>query len=284
MSETVEALEHVPFFEGLDEPEKEYLATFLEHQRYPANSLLFKKGEPGDSLYIVAGGRVELFIKDNVGEHVSFHIANPGEVFGEISLLDEGPRTASAMALEDTDLLVLSRAHLKLFLVRYPHAALDLLAVLGRRVRRADELVAHRVSKNVNSEAEEIMGAVQRIANFIAEFSGSMPFLILNAIFFTVWISINVGLFPFITPFDPYPFGFLTMAVSLEAIFLSIFVLLSQNIQSAKERVRNDIEYEVNIKAELEVAELHAKFDDLKADLMKKIHKIESGIRTIAKD
>lgn len=272
-------LDNVPFFKGLSPEEGRHLSELLEEQFAPKGAHLFKRGDPGDTVYIVHTGQVELYIVDNFGDRITLHVAEPGEVFGEVSFLDDGPRTANAAALEDSQLLTLSRRHLKIFLERHPGAAVELLAVLGRRVRRAAELMTNRVSRNPNLETEVKFNIFQRVANFIAEFSGSMPFLLMNLVLFTVWISINTGVLPILDPFDPYPFGFLTMAVSLEAIFLSIFVLLAQNLQAAKDRVRNDIEYDINIKAELEVAELHAKFDELRAEVLKRMNNIENGLK-----
>src|SRR5205085_11348593 len=125
---------------------------------------------------------------------------------------------------------------------RNPDAALHLLAVIGHGTRKADSLLITRVSRNVNTEVEEELTPLLRVADWISWFSGSMPFLLLNAIWFTVWIAMNT--LPLGIPqFDPYPFGLLTMIVSLEAIFLSCFVLISQNRQTEKDRVRSDIEY-----------------------------------------
>jgi uncharacterized membrane protein len=130
-------------------------------------------------------------------------------------------------------------------------------------------------SGNVNVAFESNLSLPQRMANWIADFSGSMPFLALNALIFLIWIVINVELVPGIAAFDPYPFGFLTMSVSLEAIFLSIVVLLAQNLNSAKERVRNDIEYEVNLKAERKITELHRRVTQLHNDMSRRLAKLE---------
>ncbi len=105
-----------------------------------------------------------------------------------------------------------------------------------------------------------------------------MEFLWLNAGFFFVWIGLNLGIVPGVPAFDPYPFGLLTMAVSLEAIFLSIFVLLSQNVQAAKDRIRGDVEYEVNLRAEMEIAEMHLKVDNLHDRVLERLHRIEKSI------
>jgi uncharacterized membrane protein len=158
---------------------------------------------------------------------------------------------------------------------RKPEASIDLLAMISRRLRDADHLLMGGPSGNANVAFESNLSLPQRVANWIADFSGSMPFLALNALIFLVWIVVNVELIPGIVAFDPYPFGFLTMSVSLEAIFLSIVVLLAQNLNSAKERVRNDIEYEVNLKAERKITELHKRVTQLHNDLSRRFTQLD---------
>jgi uncharacterized membrane protein len=119
------------------------------------------------------------------------------------------------------------------------------------------------------------MTLVQRVADWIAAFSGSMSFLVGNALWFSAWIWLNVS---GTWRFDPFPFGLLTMIVSLQAIFLSIFVLLAQNRQAAKDHVRDDIEYEINVKAELEVAHLHDSVDELRQSVLERLQRIETHL------
>jgi uncharacterized membrane protein len=255
------------------------LAAVLDEAHFSANQLICNYGDPGDSLYIIRSGEVEIFIKDNTGHRVVLETATAGDYFGEISLLDGGPRTASVLATKDVDLLRLDRKDLDQFLHLRPSAALDMLTVLGRRVRQSSEQLRHTASRNVNEELADTRTVIQKVADWIAEFSGSMPFLIINALGFFVWIALNIIEIPNLyTPFDPFPFGLLTMAVSLEAIFLSIFVLISQNRQAAKDRIRADIEYDVNLKAELEVAHLHEKVDHLHAELLSRLNSIERAV------
>ena len=269
-------LEEVPFFKLLDSDERAELAAVLDEARIANGETLFKIGDPGDSLYIVRSGLVEMFVKDHTGEKILLTTASPGDLFGELSLLDNGPRAATAVALEDTDLLVLDRGDLLLFLRRKPDAALDLMTVMGQRLRRSDELLRGRVSRNANEEIEDKRTAIEKSADWIAEFSGSIPFLLIHILIFAVWVTWNS--IPRLNPFDPFPFGLLTMVVSLEAIILSVFVLLSQNRQVIKDHIRSDIEYEINLKAELEVAHLHEKFDHLHADLNLRLHNIEKSL------
>ena len=269
-------LAELELFEHVTEEDRASLAEFIDIRKLEAGETLFKTGEPGESLYIVRGGEVELFIRDTAGQKILLAIAGNGEVFGELALLDRGPRTATAMALTDTELLELDREDLLLLFHKSPTAALRLLAAMSQMTRKADELLRTRVSRNPNEEDEEKITALQRVADWISWFSGSMQFLALNAAWFVAWIAVNT-LSLGVPQFDPYPFGLLTMIVSLEAIFLSCFVLISQNRQAEKDRVRADIEYEVNIKAELEIAHLHEKTDRIYTEMLE--HFIDLGKR-----
>jgi uncharacterized membrane protein len=138
------------------------------------------------------------------------------------------------------------------------------------------------VARNVNEEVEQHSTVIQRIADWLAWFSGSIMFLVIHAVWFITWVSLNTLILPRDTNgergFDPFPFGLLTMIVSLEAIFLSCFVLISANRQAEKDKVRSDIEYEVNIKAELEVAHLHEKTDRLYEDMLARFSRLEKAI------
>jgi uncharacterized membrane protein len=271
--QTAELLGTVPLFKLLDASERADLEGVFERHEFAAGEKIFSIGEPGDSLYIVGTGSVELYVKDNAGAKIVLALAGPGQVFGELSLFDGGARTASAVALEPTMLLVLDRKDLLAFLRKHPDAALDLLTTMGQRIRNADEMLRRRVARNINEEIEIRSTTVERIADVIAEFSGSITFLVLNAAWFFAWITWNS--IPGIPHFDPYPFGFLTMVVSLEAIFLSIFVLVSQNRQAAKDRLRADAEYEVNLKAELEITHLHEKVDFLTEEVLARLPRPE---------
>ena len=271
----VELLGEVPFLQFLDEKDRAALAADLDVVRFPAGKVLFNYGDPGDSLYVIRSGEVEVFFKDDTGSRIVLDTAKPGDVFGELSLLDGGPRTASVVATQDLEALRVDRSNLDLFLKRHPEATLDLLTAMGRRLRATSEKLRHTASRNVNEEIEDKRTSVQKIADWIAEFSGSISFLVLHVVIFTAWIVANTGWLPGIPVFDPFPYGLLTMCVSLEAIFLSVFVLLSQNRQVAKDRIRADIEYDVNLKAELEVAHLHEKVDHLTADIARRLAAIE---------
>ena len=274
---TPELLADVELFEHMTDEDRAHLAQFIGGRELPAGTLLFQAGQPGEAMYVVKRGEIELYIKDHAGQKIALATAGVGQVFGEMALLDHGPRTATARALADSELLELDRASLLLLFKTTPTAALSLLAAVSHMTRKADELLRQRVSRNANEEVAEHTSGFQRVADWISEFSGSMAFLLINAVWFASWIAINT--LPLgIRPFDPYPFGFLTMIVSLEAIFLSCFVLISQKRQSEKDRVRSDIEYEVNVKAELEVAHLHEKTDQIYTHMLEHFARIEKQL------
>jgi CRP/FNR family transcriptional regulator, cyclic AMP receptor protein len=275
-----ELLNEVPLFSLMEDHEREALAEMLNQVSAPQGQTLFRYGDPGGSLYIVCNGEVELFTTDDAGNRMVLETAHHGDFFGEISLFDGGSRTASAYVSQDLEALRLERAALDRFLQRYPTAAIDMLTVMGTRLRKTSERLRHTATRNVNEEMADKRSPVQRAADWIAEFSGSIAFLVLNSLFFLFWITTNLNLVPGVVPFDPFPFGLLTMAVSLEAIFLSIFLLISQNRQAAKDHIRADIEYDVNLKAELEIEQLHEKIDHLTADVLARLAHLEIDQRS----
>ncbi len=269
-------LAEVPLFQFLDDEERAALAAHLDDVSFPAGHIVFNYGEPGDAMYIVRTGEAELSFKNDTGEKITLETVTRGDFFGELAFLDGGARSATVLVTEDMQAILMDREDLEIFVRRHPHAALDLLAALGKRLRKTSEILRHSPTRNVNEETLDKRTTVQKVADWIAEFSGSIAFLMIHAVLFTAWIVWNTQ-FPERMRFDPYPFNFLTMCVSLEAIFLSVFVLLSQNRQAAKDRVRADIEYDVNLRAELEVAQLHEKIDQLNADVLARLDQLATG-------
>jgi uncharacterized membrane protein len=279
-----ELLKGVALFQFLDEHERADLAGQLEVVRFKAGEQLFQIGEPGEALYVIRTGAVEAFFKNDTGERITLEAVMPGGFIGELSLLDSGPRSASAVATEDTEALRLNRANLEKFLSLRPQAAMDLLAAMGKRMRFTAERLRHTATRNANEESADRRTVVQKGADWIAEFAGSITFLMLHVVWFGLWLLLKSVKFPGIPQWDPFPFGFLTLTVSLEAIFLSVFVLLSQNRQAATDRVRSDIEYDVNLKAELEIVNLHEKMDRLTADVLKHLEELRRDTRVLRND
>jgi uncharacterized membrane protein len=270
-------LSQIHLFQQLDDDERSVLAAAMHEKTAQAGEKLFNAGDPGDSMFIVQTGSIELFVKDNSGQKIVLHVATPGDFFGELSLLDGGSRTAGATAIEETKMAVLDREDLLQLFRKRPDAALDMLAVMGRMTRKANALLRERVARNVNDEVQiDRGGVVLRVADWVANFSGSITFLVVHVIFFALWIGVNTTIDAI--SFDPFPFNLLTMTVSLEAIILSTLLLFSGNRQGARDRIRGDIEYEVNLKAELEVAHLHEKTDKLYEEMVERFSRIEKSM------
>jgi CRP/FNR family transcriptional regulator, cyclic AMP receptor protein len=268
-------LANLSLFSMLDDDERAVLAAAMQERAVKANECLFRIGDPGDQMFIVHAGLVELFVKDKAGQKIVLHVAEVGEFFGELSLLDGGSRTATASALDDGELYIVDREDLQQLFRNRPDAALDMLAAMSKMTRKSNALLQARVSRNVNDRAEIARdNIVMRVADWVANFSGSITFLGLHVIFFAAWILFNT--LPI--AFDPFPYNLLTMTVSLEAIILSTLLLFSGNRQAARDRIRSDIEYEVNLKAELEVAHLHEKSDRMHEEMLERFARIEKSL------
>ena len=272
-----EILATVPLFSMLDEQQRSGLAERIDEVRESEGRVLFHAGDPGGAMFVVLQGEVEIYFKNATGERFVLQRAAAGDFFGEISLLDGGARTASALVTAPLHALVIGRDDLEEFLTHSPTAAMDLMSAMGKRMRETAHLLRGAASRNVNLASEDRRGHVQRAADWVSDFSGSLLFLFIHVAVFAVWIVFNVE--PLsrsrLGGWDAYPFGLLTMSVSLEAIILSVFVLLSQSRQVARDRVRNDIEYDINYKAELEIAHLHEKVDRLYEQLVRRLLNIE---------
>lgn len=245
-------LAEIPLFSHMDEEEHQELHALMTERSFQSGQTLMRAGEPGGAFQIIQQGEVELWLTDSDGKKVVLDVLGPGKFLGELSMLSEETRSASAISEEEVVTIELSRQDFLAFLRRRPDAAVDVLTELGNRLKHTDALLRTRVSRNPNEAIEERLSTGQRIADLIAAFSGSLPFLVLNLVAFVIWIGANtVG--PKGVHFDAYPFQFLTMAVSLEAIFLSIFVLVSQNRQATKDRLKADLDYQVDVKVEMEM-------------------------------
>jgi len=274
MATTAEALAEVPLFAQLDETERALLAERVDILEMKEGDTLFEYNEPGDWMCVLKSGTVELTVRTKTGERVFLESAEAGDFFGEISLLDGGPRTASATVTKAGEAIVVDRDDLDELLRIRPAAAMNLLVATGKRLRVNASLLRNTASRNVNDEVQLKSSLIIRIADWVANFSGSISFLILHIFFFAMWIGLNVGAFGF-GDFDPFPFGLLTMAVSLEAIILSTLLLFSSNRQVARDKIRNDTEYEINLKAELQIQHLHEKLDLIQGQLLARLDAID---------
>src|SRR3954468_20945907 len=191
MHATLEMLKEVKLFELMDDVERDALCGLMETQRFEKGQTVFAAGDAGDSVYIVLMGNVQVYIENYEGQKIILRENQKGDVFGDISLLDGGPRTATAVAVEDTEVLSLDRDQLLELIQRHPHAGLDLLTVMGRRLRANNELLRTQVTRNLNEEEEEAMTFGQRIADKVASFGGSWTFIITFSVFLALWMGLN---------------------------------------------------------------------------------------------
>ena len=263
MSTDAELLRDIPLFQTMDDNERAAVAALTDEAHFTAGERLFHEHDMGGVCYVVRAGRVELSVLDETGQKLVVDVVEPGELFGELSLFDGGNRSAGAVALTDVDALVLERDEFLAFLRRTPDAALDVLAALTKRIRRADSLLKHRI-QNPNELIEERETVGNRIADAVAAFGGSWRFIIMFLTLMLVWITANmlVG-----KAWDPYPFILLNLVLSMLAALQAPVIMMSQNRQDAKDRIRSEADFQINVKAEVEIAELHEKIDRLAGEI-----------------
>jgi uncharacterized membrane protein len=270
---TTQLLAEIPLFSTMDGEERRQLRAIMKERSFQPGQVVMAANDPEASFLIVEQGEMEVWLTDTDGKKVVLEVLGPGKVFGNLFMLSERTRSASAGPSGELVTLALSREAFFDFLRRRPDTAIDVLVELGQRLEDTDKILRTRVSRNANEEHDETISFGQRVADIIADFSGTLAFLLINLVVFVVWILANtVG--PAIWHFDPFPFQFLTMSVSLEAIFLSIFVLISQNRQAAKDRIKADLDYQVNIKTELELSTMAVSIHDIEQKLQHMHHDV----------
>jgi len=263
MPTDAELLREIPLFQTMDDNERAEVAALTDEAHFAEGQRLFHEHDIGGICYVLRRGRVELSVIDETGDKLVVDVLEPGELFGELSLFDGGSRSAGAVALTEVDALVLERDEFLAFLKRNPDAALDVLAALTKRIRRADTLLKHRI-QNPNELIQERETVGNRIADAVAAFGGSWRFIILFLSMMLVWITANllVG-----KAWDPYPFILLNLVLSMLAALQAPVIMMSQNRQDAKDRIRSEADFQINVKAEVEIAELHEKLDKLAGEL-----------------
>lgn len=265
-------LRQIPLFALLDDHERANLLINADITRCAANTVIFSAGEAGGVMYVIEQGRVEIYLRDAAHERMTVALLGPGEIFGELSLLDNQPRSATAKALEDTTLIGITRDDLLALVTAHPGSALDMMTMLGQRLRNTSTLAQNRVTvRNPNAAIEETERRTfgQRLAEGLIAVAGDIRFVYGTTLFFFVWFALNLNVIPGLPAFDPFPFGLLTMLLSVEAIFLTLFLLISQNREAARDRIRNEVEYQVNVQAEQEIRELHERMAEVEAMLVK---------------
>lgn len=266
---TLEALRSVPLFASLDDEAATELRDLLLEKVVPQNTRLFSQGDKGDSMYLIESGRVRISIRDDDKQELTLAELAQGDFFGEMAIIDGRQRSADASVLEDARLAILSRADFLRFVRTKPDVALEMLAALTDRLRRTDELLRSRVTKNANEEERARATLADRAADLIAEFGGSWKFIGVSLGLIVFWIILNS--FVLVGGFDPRPYQMLNLALAIIAGLQAPIIMMSQNRQGEKDRLRADLDYQVNLKNELSLAEVLRRLDVLESERLPKL-------------
>jgi len=274
MSCKPEVLKDIPLFSLLDEDELAVLATQVEVRKFAPRTRIYKIGDPGGQAYVMLTGNVRVSTVDEDQQEVIVDEPGQGEFFGFASMVEKTLHQTSALALEESECLEISRDDITVLIERKPHAGMDLLTTLSRQIHAAQALVRIRASRNPNEVIEEEATFGQRLADSVALFGGSWAFIITFGIFLGVYTIINVFLDK--KAWDPYPFILLNLFLSMLAALQAPVIMMSQNRQDIKDRVRSELDFAVNRRAESEIQGLARKLnliedkvDDLESMLRK---------------
>ena len=254
-------LKHVPLFALLDDEEAAVLAAQVELKRFAPRQRIYKMGDPGDQAYVMMSGSVRVTTVDEDHQEVLVDQPGHGEFFGFASMLEQTPHQTNAIAVEETVCLEVDRNDIRVLLHRKPMAGMDMLTVLGRQFHASQQLVRLRASRNVNRVIEEKSTLGERIADSVARFGGSWTFIILFGITIMIYSALNVVLGG--KAWDPYPFILLNLFLSMLAAIQAPVIMMSQNRQDTKDRLRGELDYEVNCRAEAEIQALAHKLNTL---------------------
>jgi CRP/FNR family transcriptional regulator, cyclic AMP receptor protein len=252
-------LKHVPLFALLDDDEIAVLAAQVELKTFAPRQRIYKIGDPGKHAYILLAGNVQVTTVDEDHQEVLIDQPGHGQFFGFASMLEQTPHQTSALAMEETTCVEISRDDIATLLQRKPLAGMDMLTVLGHQFHASQQLVRLRASRNANDVIEEGYTFGEHIADKVASFGGSWAFIILFAAVLIVYTCINVGLRG--RAWDPYPFILLNLFLSMLAAIQAPVIMMSQNRQDKKDRLRSELDFAVNRRAEAEIQNLSRKLN-----------------------
>jgi uncharacterized membrane protein len=252
-------LKHVPLFGLLDEDELAVLSSQVELVSFDPRERIYKIGDEGLRAYVVVSGNVEVVTVDEDGQEVVVDQPAPGQFFGFASMIDGTPHQTSAVALESTKCIEIDRDDISVLLQRKPMAGMDLLTTLGRQIHATHQLVRVRSSRHPNEIIEEEFTFGDRVADSVARFGGSWTFIITFAVVLVVYTLINVRLGR--SAWDPYPFILLNLFLSMLAAIQAPVIMMSQNRQDTKDRLRGELDYDVNVRAASDIQGLARKMN-----------------------
>ena len=271
----IDKLKQVPLFSTMDDQEIAGVRAIMEENTFAPGQVIFREGEPGDDFHVIVEGNVQFVTQDASGGELLLDEASAGGFFGELSMLTGDPRSARVRAVGVVKTLALDRQEFTDFLMKHPHAAIDVLTVLGRRLHRSDQLLRQSVSKNINQIEDERMTFGQRLSDGFAALMGSWRFIIWQSALLAVWVTWNViaGFHNDNHPdhkwflWDAYPFIFLNLALSFQAAYAAPIIMMSQNRSAGKDRIAAEVDHDVNLKAEVEVGLIMHRLDDLERSI-----------------
>jgi uncharacterized membrane protein len=254
-----EVLKHVPLFSLLDDEEIKVLSGQVELRAFHPRQRIYKMGDPAGMAYVMATGRVRVTTVDE--DHLEVVVDEPshGEFFGFASMLEQTPHQTTATAIDETLCIEVSREDIETLLQRKPLAGMDMLTVLGRQFHSSQQLVRLRATRNANEMIEDQATFPQHLADSVVKFGGSWTFIIGFAVVFGIYTVINLALGR--SAWDPYPFILLNLMLSLLAAIQAPVIMMSQNRQDARDRLRNELDYSVNRRAESEIQGLSRKLN-----------------------
>ena len=247
-------LRHVPLFELLDDDEAQVLAAQVEIRKFAPLQRIFKAGDAANHGYVMMSGGVRVTTMDEDQQEVVVDEPAHGEFFGFASMLAQTAHQTSAMAMDEAVCLEVGRDDIAEFLTRRPLAGMDMMTVQARQNHAAQKLVRSRTSRNPNEIIEEQSTFGERLADSVARFGGSWTFIILFAVVLMVYSSVNVALEN--RAWDPYPFILLNLFLSMLAAIQAPVIMMSQNRQDVKDRLRSELDFDVNRRAESEIQSL----------------------------
>jgi uncharacterized membrane protein len=265
---TIDNLRQVPLFESLDDNAAGELCKLLDTLDCEADKVLFRAGDAGDAMYVIERGKVHICVQATDGHELTLAELGRGDFFGEMALLEGQRRSANAVVAEEARLAVLSREHFLSFVRSSPDVALGMLTALANRLRRTDELLRHSATRNVNVEEAAQLTFADRAADIIAEFGGSWKFIISAVIFLNAWVLLNTWLL-MDRGFDPYPFLFLCVVLNMLQAVQAPVIMMSQNRQAHKDRLRSDLDYQLNLKNELALQEILERLKIIERDYLR---------------
>ncbi len=266
----IAALRAIPLFSSLDDVSARELCEIAQMRDFHTGDTLFRAGDKGDALYLIEAGTVCISLRDTDGNDVTLAEMRPGDFFGEMAVIDGRPRSADASIAAEARLAVIGREDFLSLCRRQPEIALEMVSAMGVRLRRTDEMLRHRVSRNANEAEARQLTLADRAADIIAEFGGSWKFIGACAFFFVAWVLFNTWML-MDRGFDPYPYVLLNLVLGMITGLQAPIIMMSQNRQSSKDRLRADLDYDVNLKNEIVLNEILDRLDRLeRADARKK--------------